>query len=149
MPNEALFAYGTLRDPDVLARVLGHPVAAGRLRPAMAPDCQVVFFPCRTYPALRQSPGASAPGTLIEGLSDVDLLALDAFEGDEYRRGKIEVRVGGAAESAAVYWPAVAIEAGLEWRFEDWLARHKPAFLAGETADTAAWRARLTAMRNE
>ena len=87
VPNEALFAYGTLRDPDVLARVLGHPAPAAAA-PAVAPDCQVVFFPCRTYQALRQSPGAGAPGTLIEGLSDVDLLALDAFEGDEYRRGR-------------------------------------------------------------
>ena len=147
MPNLPLFAYGTLRDPDVLARVLGHAVAADRTRAAVAPDSQVVFFPGRTYPALRQARGSSAPGTLIDGLGDEDLQALDALEGDEYRRGQIEVLSGGALEAAAVYWPATPIEAGAEWRFADWQLRHKTAFLAAETDDTATWRAHLTAMR--
>ncbi len=138
MPEMPLFAYGTLRDPDVLARVVGHAIAADRLRQAIAPDHQVVFFPGRTYPALRRVDGLFAPGTLIDGLSGDDLRALDAFEGEEYRRQRIEVRVGEALEAATVYWPAVAIEeAGTEWRFEDWLAKHKRVFLAAETTDTA------------
>jgi gamma-glutamylcyclotransferase (GGCT)/AIG2-like uncharacterized protein YtfP len=147
MPNMPLFAYGTLRDPDVLARVLGHTIPVDRLRAGIALNHQVVFFPRRTYPALRQAPGTRAPGTLIDGLTNDDLTALDAFEGDEYQRGQIEVSSGGASETAAVYWPSTTIEAGTEWRFEDWLRQHKAVFLAAGTADNAAWRAQLTAMR--
>jgi gamma-glutamylcyclotransferase (GGCT)/AIG2-like uncharacterized protein YtfP len=149
MPTHSLFAYGTLRDPDVLALVLGRRLDASWLRPALAPGYTLVAFPGRTYPAIRRDATAVAPGTLVGGLSASDLAALDRFEGPEYARGSIAVSVDNQAETADVYWPQVAVGAAPLWRLEDWIARYKPAFMAAEAGDIAAWRQRLRELGDE
>lgn len=144
--NRPLFVYGTLRDRDVLSRVLGRAPAAATTLEAHAPDCRVVYYPGRSYPALvRGEPGAMAEGLLLTGLDESDFTVLDAFEGDEYVRGPIEIIVNGASGTADVYWAAVAIAAdAAEWSLADWTARHKAAFLAAETQSVAELRQRLT-----
>jgi hypothetical protein len=133
-----LFVYGTLRDPDVLRLVIGHPVAAASAVPAAAPGHRVVCFPGRTYPAIRREPGATALGLALHGLSATDLRLLDLFEGDEYVRGEVEIIVSGERQTADVYWPALPIPAAApDWRLGDWTHRHKAAFLAAE-ADAIA-----------
>lgn len=42
MTPAPLFLYGTLRDPDILAAVLGRTVAVRQLIAATAPDCVAV-----------------------------------------------------------------------------------------------------------
>jgi hypothetical protein len=130
----SLFAYGTLRDIDILESVLGRAVDASRLRSAAAPDCAVVFFPGLAYPALRHAPGAIAPGTLIDALSDADWLCLDAFEGDEYRRAPVEIVMAGCTMPVDAYWPTIAVDAAPAWQFEAWQARCKAGLLFAEPA---------------
>jgi hypothetical protein len=73
-----LFAYGTLRDPDLLIGVLGRRAVG---LPAAAPGFAVVHYPGRIYPALLRRPGAAAPGLVLTDLTPFEVDLLDAFEG--------------------------------------------------------------------
>lgn len=107
MPQLPLFVYGTLRDPDVLAAVLGRtrivavPATLARYRTAVYPE--------RTYPGLAPALGASAAGLLLTGIGELDLALLDAFEADEYRRAAVTVATADGDRAAEVYLPVVAI----------------------------------------
>lgn len=129
-----LFLYGTLRDPDILAAVLGRLVAPADLAAATASGCVAVYYPGRLYPALVRRAATAAPGLLMRATAD-DLAALDAFEGDEYRRGALEVATASDVVSAQVYWPAVAVPPSVpDWTLERWTLEHKAQVLARETA---------------
>ena len=47
----------------------------------------------RDYPAIIPSPNDSVRGTYVEGLMDGDMFRLDIFEGNEYERRKVKVRL--------------------------------------------------------
>lgn len=129
-----LFLYGTLRDPDILAAVLGRIVREDELAKATAPGCAAVYFPGQFYPALVRRAGTAAPGLLLSRLTDDDLLALDAFEGDQYRRGEVQLLIAAGPVTAEVYWPAVPVAASApDWTLERWMSEHKPLVLAHET----------------
>ena len=146
MPGPALFAYGTLQDSDILGAALGRPVLPGSLRPATVPDHAAVYYPGRVYPALVTRMGAMASGMLITGLNALDLAVLDAFEGDEYRRSIISVRLGGELVRAETYLPAAPIPPNApDWTLSVWLRDHKPAVLATETGLASQLRTRLAA----
>ena len=145
-----LFVYGTLQDADVLAAVLGRAVEGTSLRRATAPGCRAVAYPGRVYPGLVASPGDAAPGHVIHGLLPLDLAALDAFEGDEYRRGTIEVMLDGHAAPAQTYWPTITISAlAPVWSLSDWTVQHKPSVITAEVATAEALRRRLFAGRSD
>ncbi|MDB5563110.1 MAG: gamma-glutamylcyclotransferase [Hyphomicrobiales bacterium] len=140
-----LFVYGTLRDPDVLAAVLGRPYDMAGVAIARLPGHRVVFFPGRTYPALIAAAGQEAEGLALASLTLADLAMLDAFEGDEYRRTTASVIVNGIGGEADVYFPRQAIgDAAAEWSFAAWVARHKADFLSVERENVIQLRARLT-----
>jgi hypothetical protein len=88
-PALPLFVYGTLRDPELLAAVLGRALRLGTIHPARAPGFKAVHYPNRIYPALIRSPGTAAEGLLVIGLSPFERDLLDAWEGEEYRRAPI------------------------------------------------------------
>lgn len=141
MTPAPLFLYGTLRDPDILAAVLGRTVAVRQLIAATAPDCVAVYFPGRVHPALLRRPGSAAPGLLLVQAS-ADLLALDAFEGDEYRRGSVQAMVAAGPVAAEVYWPAMPVApSAAAWTLDHWIREHKPQVLARETELARAARA--------
>jgi gamma-glutamylcyclotransferase (GGCT)/AIG2-like uncharacterized protein YtfP len=136
-----LFVYGTLRSEELRASVLGHP---GDGVAAIARGHRVVFYPGRTYPALISAPGHDAAGVVVAGLTPGDLAQLDIFEGNEYERRSLTVRVDGRLHTAQVYWPLTAIAADAPtWRYEDWLARHAAGMIAAKGA--AALREQLIA----
>jgi AIG2-like family. len=141
-----LFIYGTLQDAHVLGAVLGRPVDTATLRRAQAPSYRAVSYPGRVYPALVKTGADAAPGLLLESLSALDLVVLDAFEGEEYRRESITVIVDGLSLIADAYLPvaAIAVDAPT-WSLADWTARHKPAVLGREIGTAAALRQRLSA----
>lgn len=141
-----LFVYGTLQDADILSAVLGRQVDAAALYPATAPGYRAVAYPGRVYPALVMSTADNAPGLLLDGLSDLDLAVLDAFEGEEYRRQTIAVLAAGAPHQADAYLPVVSISpAAPAWSLLEWTAVHKPAVLGRESATATALRERLSA----
>lgn len=128
MATGRLFAYGTLRDPDVLAAVLGHrPAVAGlgRLHGHVA-----LTVAGESYPILVPRPGAATTGTILAGLTAADWQALDRYEGAGYRRLPILVSTGAGMVSADAYIPARGLTAGTTvWDLADWTRRHKPAYL--------------------
>lgn len=129
-----LFLYGTLRDPDILAAVLGRTVSAGELVAATAPGCASVYFPGRLYPALVLRAGSTAPGLLLTHASADDMAALDAFEGDEYRRGPVQAATATGSVAAEVYWPAITVDtSAADWTLDRWMREHKSHVLLRET----------------
>jgi len=45
------------------------------------------------YPAILPSKGSTVRGTFVTGLTDADIWRLDIFEGSEYDREKVQVRI--------------------------------------------------------
>ena len=128
-----LFAYGTLQDSDVLAAVLGRPVADAALADAQLAGFTIVHYPDRTYPALVHAPKSTVPGKLIGGLDARDLALIDAFEGKEYRRTLLAVIVDGTPRRAFAYLPTLPIIASqAPWSLGEWTSRHKSAFMRDE-----------------
>ena len=145
-----LFAYGTLRDPDLLVAVLGRPLRPGTLYPARSPGFRAVHYPGRIYPALVRSPGSAADGLLITGLTPFERDLLDAYEGDEYRRAPIATMLADEPElhEADAYLPVGAVPTDAhEWSLSRWQAEHKPRVLVSESGEAARLRERLIAIR--
>ena len=143
-----LFVYGTLRDPDLLAAVLGRPLRAGGQYAARAPGFRAVPYPGRVYPALIRAPGAAAEGLLLLDLSPFERDLLDAFEGGEYRRTPLAALVEEDLFEADAYLPAIAVlNSGPDWSLAHWQAEHKPRVLGAEAASAAEIRSKLIAVR--
>ena len=144
MTPKPLFVYGTLQDADILSSVLGRPIDVSALTPASAPDHRAVVFPGRVYPALVPATGQHAAGLLLTCLTFADLAALGAFEGDEYRRDRIDVVVDDTTILAEAYFPVMPIPATQPaWTLAEWTAHHKPSVLQGEIEMAMALRKRL------
>ena len=100
--SHTAFFYGTLMAPPVLHRVIWGsqtpPTAAHAsllsIRPAILHAHQRRKVRHADYPAIvPSSPESEVRGTLVEGLTDGDIWRLDIFEGDEYERRDVRVRV--------------------------------------------------------
>ena len=100
MPSH-IFTYGSLMFPQVW-----HRVVRGDYRSAPARlDGHVRFaITGETYPGMVARPGMSVEGVLYFDVSPVDVSALDAFEGDDYRRHMVRVSLAsGEAVEAGTY----------------------------------------------
>lgn len=75
-----LFAYGTLRFPDVLEALLGR---IPEHSPGIVEGWRVAALDGRVYPVLVPGEGA-AGGVLISGLTDEEWRVIDAYEDDFY-----------------------------------------------------------------
>jgi hypothetical protein len=143
-----LFAYGTLRDPDILRAVLGRPPLPHALHMARAPGFHVVHYPGRAYPALVRAPGAAAEGVAITDLSPFERDLLDAYEGAEYRRQPIAVLIEEDLFEADAYLPTIPVPAdNTAWSLIRWQTNHKADVIVVEAEAASALRARLIAMR--
>jgi hypothetical protein len=100
--SHTAFFYGTLMAPPVLHRVIWGsqtpptPAHASLLsiRPAILHAHQRRHVRRADYPAVVPSTqNSEVRGTLVEGLTDGDIWRLDIFEGDEYERRNVKVRV--------------------------------------------------------
>ena len=130
-----LFAYGTLQDSDILGAVLGRRLPDSAFLAARLAGFAALYYPGEVYPALAPRPEAVAEGLLIQGLDDADRAALDAFEGDQYRREQALVDTAQGPILADLYLPARDLpETAPLWTLSLWRERHKPAVLAQETA---------------
>jgi gamma-glutamylcyclotransferase (GGCT)/AIG2-like uncharacterized protein YtfP len=147
-PALPLFAYGTLRDPDLLAAALNRPLRPDGALYARAPGFRAVHYPNRVYPALIRAPGAAAEGLLLTDLSAFERDLLDAFEGEEYRREVIPAMVDVELHEAYAYLPAITVPpTAPEWSLAAWQASHKRKVLAAEAASAAEIRTRLISVR--
>ncbi|KAL4964395.1 gamma-glutamylcyclotransferase family protein [Aspergillus stella-maris] len=112
MGDHVLFFYGTLMAPQILHRVIhGSPTPQKwqkdllTFRPAILHDYRRHRVRYADYPGIlkdtdsansAKGSGSGAPsvlGTVVSGLTDGDLHRLDIFEGNEYAREKVSVRI--------------------------------------------------------
>lgn len=157
-PHTAFF-YGTLMAPKVLRRVCHGPHAresatssAITVRPALLKSYRRHRVLGAEYPAIVPHQPSTVRGTLVEGLTDGDIWRLDIFEGDEYERKRVSVRVitseeqgtgepseeqlGSEIQAESYIW--IAGEDQLEdeeWDFEEFM-REKMVYWAGEEGKT-------------
>ena len=143
-----LFAYGTLRDPDILGGVLGRPLVPHALHAARAPGFHAVHYLSRAYPALVRVPGAAAEGLVITDLTAFERDLLDAYEGAEYLRQPIAVMIEEELFEADAYLPAIPVPVdNTAWSLLRWQANHKAYVIVSEVETASELRARLIAMR--
>lgn len=89
MPAQ-VFTYGSLMFPQVWQRVVrGHYRSA----PAVLDGHARFALTGETYPGTIVRPGASVAGIVYFDVSDADIASLDAFEGSEYRRDRVRIRL--------------------------------------------------------
>jgi hypothetical protein len=143
--SHTAFFYGTLMAPPVLRRVIwgsqtpptpAH-VSLLHIKPAILHAHQRRKVKNADYPAIlptKEKDGHSVRGTLVTGLTDGDIWRLDIFEGSEYARRKVRVRVlqeakkagdaqeGEVVEAETYIWTAGAkrLEAE-EWDFDEFV----------------------------
>jgi len=105
--SHTAFFYGTLMAPPVLHRVIWGATAAPptpahasqlHVRPAVLHGHRRHRVKHADYPAVipaktTKSGASCVRGTLVTGLTDGDMWRLDTFEGAEYQRRKVRVRV--------------------------------------------------------
>ena len=96
----AAFFYGTLMAPTVMWRVIhgtAEPYDYEKKQttsvPALLTGYERRKVKYRDYPAITQCKGGSVRGLLVTGLSDMNLRRLDTFEGDQYTREVVKVKV--------------------------------------------------------
>lgn len=89
---ELLFVYGTLQDPAVQQRLIGRTVAG-------TPDVLEGFFkssmsmPEGVYPLVIPRHGHEVAGLVLE-LSEDELLKMDVYETNAYRRVRVPLKSG-------------------------------------------------------
>ena len=129
--SHPVFLYGTLTDPDVLARVLGRPVAPDELEPAHLDGFRRLRAAGASYPVLAPAPGAAAEGLLLRRATRRDILRLNHFESGEYHAELRPVRTGaGATVPAWLYAPLPDLPASADpWRPDAWRRAHATDFL--------------------
>lgn len=98
--SELLFAYGSLKDEDVFRAVTGHDRGESRMARLNGYAMGETIY---GYPAIWPKEHGIVHGLLIDGISGEDLTRLDSYEGVEYKRVLVEVRVDGEMASAWVY----------------------------------------------
>ena len=130
--NLPLFVYGSMRDADVRAVVLGRIPTELRIEPASMPNVTAALVPGESYPYLVSMEGACAAGELLHGLDATCLDRILFFESDEYAFLECEVERAGGERVAAVHFGGIAIAQApvVPWSLERWQAREKSRFLA-------------------
>jgi len=96
------FFYGTLMAPQVLHRVChgstapDNPIYAShnlKATPAILHNFRRHKVRYADYPAILPVSRSTVRGTFVSGLTDADIWRLDLFEGDEYERRNVRVKL--------------------------------------------------------
>jgi len=123
------FFYGTLRDRDLLALVLGRPVARDGLKPALLRDWRRHPARGKTYPILVRERGGTTDGDVLDGVSAVEQRRLTIYEGEGYDLIRVFATIGGGDTPLGVmlFAPSGKAPPALEgdWSLDEWRLQHK------------------------
>lgn len=123
-----LFAYGTLRDADVLRLVIENSDHL-TLQSAVLQGWNAVFWRGRSYPGIVSDPNASAEGALIFGLTAANWQNLITYEGAEYRLEICHPFSQGTSLQALIFAPRHHHELTTQaWTLDAWQRLHKNDF---------------------
>ena len=130
MASKALFFYGTLRDPETLAAVLGPYADQPKVTPGQLRDVAVMAVRNEDYPIALPSPGEVGDGIVVEGLGEDAIERLAFFE-DEFDYGleprRIETEDGHVIADVFIARDA-RFETDGPWDFEHWSRTYQPHF---------------------
>lgn len=129
----AFFFFGTLRDGEVLARVLDRSPAHGELLDARLSGVRSVRARNAPYPVIVPAPSSTVPGSLLPWPRPRDERRIRWFEEDDYveRWEPVSVDRTGRQQLARVFIAVASLGATTdEWDFEHWVAHEKEAYLA-------------------
>ena len=133
-----LFVYGTLMVPEVMARVCGY---RGTGRMASLAGYSRSRVAGALYPAITPAQGGIVEGILYHGLNAHLLARLDRFEGDQYRRERVDIDCARRRYRAWTYvWTSSAGD-GLErrpWSLDEFLGEGLARFLSEYPGFTAS-----------
>ncbi|HJV25632.1 MAG TPA: gamma-glutamylcyclotransferase family protein [Aromatoleum sp.] len=128
---EHCFTYGSLMCEDIMSAVSG---VRSRFAAASLEGFRRQPVSGQTYPGMVPTAGARVPGVLYLDLPASAWPRLDRFEGEEYERRQVVVRLAdGRAEPAWTYVFRPEFATRLvegEWDFERFLATGKARFMA-------------------
>lgn len=139
------FFFGSLMDADVLAVVLGRPLARGALPRAWLVGWRRMRLAGQPYPILVPDPDGEVDGILVEGLNETDVGRVLFYESMEYRPATVVVTdEKGVEVEARTFLGAVEARHDHEsWDLEAWRIRYK-AMALRETRLWMALYGRLT-----
>ena len=124
-----VFFYGTLQDPDVLSRVLQHPVPHTRLMAGTLSGYQRVYVQNRTYPTLIEGEGKVA-GLVFKNCTLIEWARLCAFESSEYAIETLQVQTPAGVADVQAYMPGKTQRAtDRTWSLDTWQRAHKRSFM--------------------
>jgi gamma-glutamylcyclotransferase (GGCT)/AIG2-like uncharacterized protein YtfP len=124
MRPRRLFVYGTLRDAEILARLLGRRAARLLRMPAALRGFRLLHSRREDAPVLGRSARSIAFGEVLSPIVAGDLRRLGRYEGNEYRLAVVRViGTGGRRISALAYLPRHTYSSGRGWDFLRWTAR--------------------------
>ncbi|MBR0672863.1 gamma-glutamylcyclotransferase family protein [Neoroseomonas soli] len=110
-----LFLYGTLLDPEVLARMSGEPDLPRRLRPARLQGWRRVFLRGTPYPTLVEDAASVVEGAAVRA-GPAALARLSEYEGSAYAMVPLTVMTdGGPLRARAWIAPASRADADRPW----------------------------------
>lgn len=138
----SFFFYGTLRDADLRAIVLGDAASSAILAPAILRGYRRVRIAGRGYPALIPDPRGRTDGCLARGLDETTAARISYYESDDYLVRMAEVEAADGQAAAWVFLPGRGRSMRLTpapWDLGLWRRRFK----AGACANARAWMARL------
>lgn len=125
------FTYGSLMCEDIMSAVCGARAAA---LPARLDGFCRHPVSGQDYPGMVPAPGGAVDGVLYLDLPDAAWPRLDAFEGDEYHRERVDVQLADGRRLTAwsyVFKPQYADRLGPgEWDFGRFLEAGKARFEA-------------------
>ena len=112
-----LFVFGTLMDAKTRFRVLGRTLPRSWIRPVRVDGYVRVQVAGRPYPMLAAKAGGRVMGLAIRNLSPRDFARLDEYEGEEYIRAPVGVRLssGRMARAETYLCPSWVAPSGKKW----------------------------------
>lgn len=129
--SHPLFCYGTLCADEVMRAVTGKTFAGQK---AWLSGYQIRRVSGTEYPGIVTAEGEAVPGVLYAKVDDKSLRVLDAFEGEEYERNKVVVRLDSGEEVEAFAYcirPQFRSHLSAEpWDFAHFMQTELQAFLA-------------------
>ena len=128
-PMQSLFTYGSLMYEAVCSSVVGRPLQHER---AQLQGWRRYALTSRTYPGAVPQVDCTIEGVLWHGLTEADLLSLDAFESTEYERVTVTVKTAsGHTHTTQLYaWKDLALLEPRDWSVTQFEQEHLGGFYA-------------------
>jgi hypothetical protein len=125
------FFFGSLRDADILATVLGEPLGPNMSAPAWLDGYRTERAEGYAFPLLTADPNGRCEGLFVPGLSPSAASRIAYFEDSDYVPQEFAIRTADGPRRATLFWASHKLASSGElWSFDAFVAQDKPVLLA-------------------